>query len=476
MFQNSRPRLAAMTAALEAAERGDPVRLDDSGGDDLARLARHFNAALHAVADRERRNTARTGVDQDTGLPGRAALDVAVEEAEGRSVAVIGIDRFPELRTALGYHLSAAMTRMIGQRLASFWPEAPMGVLAGDRLGFILDTLRSEAACELIVAALEEPLLLGGVTVDVALTVGLARIDTTETMPAIERASIALDQARAADRKVATFDAKSYGDPATRLSLMSELQKAMPTGAVSLHYQPKYSLKDRRVAGAEALIRWRHPSKGSIPPDLFIPLAEETGHIRELTRWSLQQIIADQQSLREQGHDLRLALNLSGRLVSDRAFIDEAIWAVKSSEAHLAFEITETAAIGNPDAAFEGVKAMRAAGIAISIDDYGAGLSSLAYLKQIPADELKIDKAFVTCLSESARDALLVKSTVDLAHSLGLKVVAEGVETREAMALLSGMGCDLVQGWHIAKALPLEKLVEFLGEAAALDGWIAKTG
>ncbi len=454
--------VSALDDAARRLQAGERVTLQASTKDELGRLALSFNAMADGIADRERRITRMALTDQETGLPNRRAFEAAMAASEGRSVAVIGIDRYQELRNALGYRLAADVTREIGARLSAVWPEAGIARLSNERLGFVLDTLRSEAATELVLAALEEPLVLDGATVDVELTAGLAPIHSDEPIPAIERASIALDQARASGRKVAPFDAEAYGDPGSKLSLMSEMLTALHDGSMALHYQPKYSLMERRMTGAEALVRWRHPVRGTVPPDLFVELAEETGHIRELTRFTLQRIIADQMLLRAAGHDLRLSLNLSGRLVGDRAFVDEMVAQVREAGAKLCFEITETAVIGNKDAALVNIDVMRASGIAISIDDYGSGLSSLAYLKQLPADELKIDKAFILSLAESTRDALLVKSTIDLAHSLGLKVVAEGVETEKAMALLSTMGCDLAQGWHIAKALPLDKLVEFL--------------
>jgi EAL domain-containing protein (putative c-di-GMP-specific phosphodiesterase class I) len=171
--------------------------------------------------------------------------------------------------------------------------------------------------------------------------------------------------------------------------------------------------------------------------------------------------------MRAAGHDVMMSVNLSGRMLGDPAFAQEAIWMIEAADGRICLEITETAVIENPEQALAIIDQLRAAGISISIDDYGSGLSSLAYLKQIHADELKIDKAFVMTLDRSARDALLVKSTVDLAHSLGLKIVAEGVETAETLAILTGMGCDLAQGYFIARPMPLAGVLAFLDEAVA---------
>ncbi len=191
-------------------------------------------------------------------------------------------------------------------------------------------------------------------------------------------------------------------------------------------------------------------------------MAEETGHIRPLTDWTIDRAIADQANLRQSGCDLELSVNISGRLMAERDFAEHAIERIARAGAKLCFEITETAVIDNPQTALELISAYAAAGIPISIDDYGSGLSSLAYLKQIAAQELKIDKAFVLNLAAGQRDALLIKSTVDLAHALGLKVVAEGVESAEGAALLQAMGCDTGQGYYFARPMPRDSLLEFV--------------
>jgi EAL domain-containing protein (putative c-di-GMP-specific phosphodiesterase class I) len=245
---------------------------------------------------------------------------------------------------------------------------------------------------------------------------------------------------------------------------MSEMLAAVRSGALYLNHQPKLDLRSGAITGVEALVRWNHPTRGFIRPDLFVGMAEETGHIRALTDYVLAQAIKDQARLRAAGHEVLMSVNVSGRLIDDAAFADFAIAQVQAADARVCFEITETAVIGNPDVALGVLERFADAGIAVSIDDYGSGLSSLAYLKQIRADELKIDKAFVTDLEAGGKDALLVKSTVDLAHSLGMKVTAEGVETREGLAALQLMGCDLAQGYFVAKPMTRDKLVDFLGE------------
>jgi EAL domain-containing protein (putative c-di-GMP-specific phosphodiesterase class I) len=311
---------------------------------------------------------------------------------------------------------------------------------------------------------LEQPVRVDGEAIDVALSVGLCRLDPDDVGQSIERATIALDQARASRRKQAMFDADAYGDPAGNLSLMSSMLGGLAQGQFQLWHQPKFDMRARRVTGCEALIRWNHPTRGLIKPDAFIPMAEETGHIRALTEWVVRQAIADQAALAEAGHALDVAVNISGRILGEPDFLDFCREVLPGAVGRICFEITETAVIENPDVAMGMLDAFVDMGVSISIDDFGAGLSSLAYLKKIRGHELKIDRSIIADVTESQRDALIVRSTIDLAHSLGLKVVAEGIETEDVFQVLAAMGCDQAQGYLVARPQPLSQLFEFLAE------------
>jgi EAL domain-containing protein (putative c-di-GMP-specific phosphodiesterase class I) len=216
-------------------------------------------------------------------------------------------------------------------------------------------------------------------------------------------------------------------------------------------------------------VRWRHPTRGNIAPDIFVPMAEETGHIRALTEWVLERAIIDQKALKDAGHAIKLAVNISARLLSDTDFAKRAAALARQAAHQICFEITETAVIDNPVAALENIELFAASGVHLAIDDYGSGLSSLAYLKQLPAHELKIDKLFVQNITSSQRDALLVRSTIDLAHGLGMNVTAEGVETPAAFALLASMNCDLAQGFLISRPASLEELIALLSDDRRLQ-------
>ena len=252
-------------------------------------------------------------------------------------------------------------------------------------------------------------------------------------------------------------------------SVEDDLTRGVDDGELKLVYQPKLSLRSRRVVSLEALVRWVHPVHGLIPPGDFIPAIEGTNAIRTLSLWVIKKAIEDQQFLVTRGHDLPVFVNIAAMLLADRSFMERACALVHTGKARIGFEITETSVIRDPHAAIANLKRVADLNIPIAIDDYGAGLSSLAYLKQLPACELKIDKLFITQLTSSHRDPLIVRSTIDLAHALEMEVVAEGVETQTALALLSVMGCDMAQGYYISHPLNLEDTAGFVDRYK--DGW-----
>lgn len=461
--------ISALDEAVHRLQQGDYVEAKVSSGDEIGRLAASFNAMVGDLKDREARLTHMALHDQETGLPNRRALEREAGAQADAWVILFGVDRFEVVRNAIGYDSMARLLAALGERLSALAEGAPMARVGAGALGLVIaaaDEAQALAAASRLVEAAQAPIKVNGAPVDIALTAGVAgRGDIGSDLGSpVDRAAIAVDQARAARRLVAVFDGSAYGDPADNLSLISELMTALRDGHVTLAYQPKYDFRAERITGVEALMRWTHPRRGFVSPDLFIGMAEETGHIRPLTEWAIRRVIADQKTLAAAGHALTVSVNISGRLLSDESFADFALAEVAASSADLCFEITETAVMDNPEMALRIVDRFAEAGIAVSLDDYGAGLSSLTYLKQIRADELKIDKSFILELDQSARDALLVKSTIDLAHSLGLKVTAEGVETPTALALLRAMGCDLAQGYLIGRPVPLAEVT------ARLDG------
>ncbi|MEH6678018.1 putative bifunctional diguanylate cyclase/phosphodiesterase [Phenylobacterium sp.] len=408
--------------------------------------------------------------ESETELPNRRALLKEVARIRSghdgaAAVVVVGLDRHAEMRAAIGYSLANHVLRAVAERLLRTCHASRLGYLSTGVLGLVvrradLATLESELAA---LEALDPAYEVQGHLVDAFTRLGVAYdTDPGESDEVLlEQATRALDEARRLDRRRLTYAPEAFQDPSLNLALMSELRQGLAEGQISLYYQPKTDAVTGVVTGLEALMRWRHPVRGAIRPDLFIPAAEETGSIRELTEWTLAQALADSETLRASGHNLRISINVSGRVLSDHAFCEHVLSAVRGRAAELCVEITETAVIESPQAAIEAVSAFRKAGLAISIDDYGVGLSSLSYLKMLEADELKLDRSIATAV-DTERDRLILKSTIKLAHSLGMKVVAEGVETEATRQALAGLGCDLIQGYLVAAPMPLDALAAFL--------------
>ncbi|MFK3888577.1 EAL domain-containing protein [Sphingomonas sp. NPDC079357] len=357
------------------------------------------------------------------------------------------------------------MRRLMGvllERLAASVPDATV-VLAG-RDVFEVDflTARPDALAQVVAecrAACANAVHIEKISCLPKLVIsGVIGRPEDDATGLIERAEAALAEAELA---AAIPDVVGTGETAD--SVVAELDGALDRGEMVLHYQPKVHIRRQAIDCIEALVRWEHPERGLVPPGDFIPATERAMRMERLTLWTIAQAIVDQRALRAQGHDLRIFINMSGHLLADADFVRLACAAIVAApDARLGFEVTETSVIRDPDAAIAHLRDFDRIGVRISIDDYGAGLSSLAYLKQLPACELKIDKLFVTQLTSSNRDPLIVRSTIDLAHALDMEVVAEGVETQAALALLSVMGCDMAQGYFISPPLAPAPLAAFL--------------
>ena len=253
----------------------------------------------------------------------------------------------------------------------------------------------------------------------------------------------------------------SLGDPALATCIGPAILAAVRTGELQLHYQPKLNARTMKVNGAEALSRWTLPDGTALLPEEFVKRAEELGGIRELTVWGVEQALRDSEKLASHSLGGPMFVNLSGKLIST-GFVSQLIDIIGSHAAKIGFEITETAVLDNPEEALDCLHMLRGAGIQLAIDDYGAGLSSLTYLKQIPAGELKIDRKFIQGMIRSNRDPLIVRSTIDLCHGLGMTVTAEGVEDAMTASLLRVMGCDTIQGYYVSKAVGIDELLRFI--------------
>ena len=467
--------IAALASAAGRFREGEVVHVHLAQGTaEVGALAGGFNAMIDAVAEREARIKASVVTDAETGLPNRQGLEEIVAGLAGHDpdgagvwvVAAFGVGQFARMKGVLGFELAGELIRGLGQRLSSVKPGWTVARTGSDTFSALFQAPDQDQAAAEVEAArqvLEAAIPVGGHLIDMRVVAGLGAGDLNQLM---RDAELALDTARQQGARFARVDPAARARAAESLGLMPELRRAIATDALMLAHQPKWDVRLEGVYSVESLIRWTHPERGPIRPDAFIGLAEDTGDIRALTDWVVMRAVEEQGRLAAEGREIGFSINLSGRLVGDPDYTRWLLDAVSKARAPICMEVTETAVIGDPQAAIATFAALKEAGVGVSIDDYGSGLSSLAYLKQIAATELKLDRSLIVDVGRSARDALLVRSTVDLAHGLGMKVVAEGIEDAPTMAVLAGMGCDMIQGWHVARPMPVGQLSHFLTEQA----------
>ncbi len=468
-----RPILALKDAAFNLKNgRSGQVRVDSN--DEMADLAHAFNAMAISIEDRERDITRLAKTDVATDLPNRSAFEDYITSMRDRSgengmvVIAIGIERFAHIRAVWGVAYAHTLVSRLQSILVSIFDRAYISRLSADTLGLTLSPCVAEQALPLaraIQARLAKRIkVTDDQSLDVVVTLGVYHIGasrpTADEM--IERSLIALDQARASKSSIVLFDPRIYSELADNLLLTDQLYAALQQKQMEVWYQPKFDYRAGRITAVEALVRWQHPERGFVSPQRFVRIAEETGCIRDLTLQVLQTCLADQSRLKALGIELDISINYSGRLLSDEQFNARTLAMCDDAVGGICLEITETAVIEDPTIGLAAINTFVSHGLEISIDDFGTGLSSLSYLKQIPAHELKIDRAFIMEIESGQRDALLVRSSIDLAHGLGMKVTAEGVETAAAFGLLQAMGCDMAQGYGIAKPMSFDKLVPFI--------------
>lgn len=382
--------------------------------------------------------------------------------------AAIGVNRLNDIRRALGYGLGSKLVRELTHRLGMLEEDFGFERLSSNVLGVAFRAPDRDAACailERLRSSLEGPLVLAGTSVDIRLTIGFSGpANASGIRDLTEQAQAALEQAWRVGSPMTIFDEGEQAAASDNIGLMVDMRAAVSAGALEVHYQPKLHASSGEIEGMEALVRWSHPVLGQVPPDRFVPIAEKTGDIRALTDFVLNRVILDRTELLKLGHTHPIYVNVSAELVGDEAFAQHLLERLRGHNGGIGIEITETAVLSNPERALLHLRRFADEGIKIAIDDYGAGLSSLSYLKQLPATELKLDMMFITKLATSHRDPMIVRSTIELAHGLGLMVTAEGVEDEDAVALLRVMGCDLLQGYLIARPMSLPSLVRFLSE------------
>jgi diguanylate cyclase (GGDEF)-like protein len=447
--------------------------------DEIGQLATSFAHMRDGIASREERIVRLAYVDALTELPNRTRFVDAFDQSApgGRgAVAVLNIDRFALINNALGYPVGDRLLRAIGERLARSLP--PSGIVArlwGDQFAFLLPDLDRDAAkalAESMLATLHHPITLDDQRLDIASSIGIAFYpqDGQDASTLLRRAELAMAVAKRRHSSIA-FATDIGAEPAhEQLSLIGDMRDAMANGDFTVVYQPKLALRTGHIVAAEALLRWRHPERGMIAPSRFIPFAEQTGFIREITPWVLDSVVRQLALWQESGLDIAVSANLSALDLLDPVLstrVRELLQRHGVPAARLCLEITESALMEDPSLALAHLAELAALGIKLSIDDYGVGQASLAYLKTLPVNELKLDRSFVTAIADSPKNSAIVESTIMLSHALGLSVVAEGVETEEELRWLIGHGCDVVQGYGIARPMPAHLLHEWVASFGA---------
>jgi diguanylate cyclase (GGDEF)-like protein len=415
--------------------------------------------------------------DELTGLPNRARfrnkLEDAVQAERPFAVLMLNLDRFKHVNDVLGHDFGDLLLIGVGSRLQQLCrDQALLARVGGDAFALLLPGADQSAALAMAAAILQDffkPLRIGSHTVDLSAGIGAALYprDGADVMQLLSRAELAMYAAKQRQCGSLVYDAQLDAGSPESLSLLSELRQAIDGQELRLYLQPKVDLKTGHVTGAEALLRWQHPTRGLVPPGQFIPFAEQTGFIRELTQWVIAEAARSWRAAADAGIRLPLSVNLSTRDLLDQDLpgkIAALIAGVGVEPRALCLEITETAIMLDPQRARSTLEQLSAMGFKLSIDDFGTGHSSLAYLKDLPVDELKIDMSFVKAMATSRADRRIVRSTIELAHNLDLSVVAEGIETAAAWQLLASYGCDDGQGFFVGRPMPQRQFVEWLAD------------
>jgi diguanylate cyclase (GGDEF)-like protein len=414
--------------------------------------------------------------DPLTGLANRSALYDAITDrlATGASTALLlmDLDGFKDVNDALGHATGDQLLVAIANRLTKATRAGDLVArLGGDEFAVLLGGVGDGADLALVAdrikQALDRPMHVADWRLPVRASLGGAVVAPAEGDAGVllQHADIAMYRAKRSHRDIAVYGTEDEEDRTRTLVLAAALPDAITTGAVTAHYQPKVDLATGRIVGVEALARWTHPILGPVRPDVFVPLAEHNGLILRLTEHMLDLAIAQAKAWEREGHAVPVAVNVAPILLTDPELPCRILGRLRAAglaPSLLTVEITEEGIADASDAALTTIGTLRNAGIRISIDDFGTGYSSLAYLKRLPADELKIDRSFITHLASSPNDARIVTTIIDLAHSFGLSVVAEGVEDEPSAALLRKAGCDLAQGFGLHRPGPPAQVTEAL--------------
>lgn len=469
--------LAAVARRIQDGDYAQNVNVEQKG--EIGALAASFNHMLAGIASREKENLRLAFEDHLTGLPNRAmfhdrltqALMIAKRTPQPGGVMLLDLDRFKYINDTLGHPVGDLVLKEVAKRLRSVLRESDsVARLGGDEFAVLLpsgDPEHTRTVAQKILHSLESPIVIEGQPIDVGTSIGIVYYPEHGEEPnsLLRRADIAMYAAKRAKGGFAIYDMRLEEDRQDHLTLLGELRRAIDQNELVLYYQPKLNFSMNKVTGMEALIRWQHPTRGNVSPADFIPFAEQTGNIRMITRWVIDAAIAQCGAWQAAGHPLKISINISARDLLDKElvpFVAAKLAQYGVEPGLICAELTESALMEDPERARETLAQLHSLGLKLSMDDYGTGYSSLAYIKDLSLDELKIDRAFVSGMSRDAQSAAIVHSTIELGHRLGMIVVAEGVETDDELDALKQFGCDYAQGYHVCRPMAVADVVNWL--------------
>jgi len=465
--------------ALSAEGQQTDYSLEKQSSIEIHQLVTAFVTMRQQIHQRQTELQTQALYDALTGLPNRTLLGDRIEQAmkEARrmndhmSLLILDLDRFKDINDALGHPIGDRLLQHVGKRLTELVRESDtVARLGGDEFAIVApgtDATRAILFADKVVKSISDVFNIDAQKLYVGVSIGIAVFPEhgSDVSTLTRHSDVAMYDAKRKQQGFSLYMESQDQGSADKLALVGELhQQLVDATSLKLHYQPQINLFTREVIGVEALLRWEHPDLGPIPPEHIVNMAEHTGQIDELTDWVIRTVIQDCNDSMPK-NKIRFSINLSARNLLDHELptrVEGLLGKYGIEHSALTFEITESAMMSDPVHARETMNELSEKGIKLSVDDYGTGFSSLGYLKLLPVDELKIDKSFVINMLEDENDAIIVHSTIELAHNLGLKVVAEGVEDQAALLQLRSLKCDIAQGYHISRPLPKEDFCVWL--------------
>ncbi|MEE1673773.1 EAL domain-containing protein [Agarivorans aestuarii] len=467
--------LVKQAKRLAAGDYQTPVSINDRT--ELGQLASEFNSMQEQVLSREQAINHRLHHDPLTELPNRNWLanklaTLTADNQQPFAILHLNICRLKQVNDTLGHEAGDQLIKEAGKRLSALSSQHYLCHIGADEFIVILPAVSRDNVhhhLQLISMQMHEGCNFQDMHLQLQTHVGVALFPEHSHKPQdlLQKADAALNHCREARSHCYIYDPSTDTNTVERLSLINDLKKAIQNNQLTLHYQPKFSFAANKITHVEALVRWQHPELGMVPPDAFIEIAEHTGQINPLTRWVFLEALSQSLAWKVQGIDINIAINISGENLKDDnfySFICQSIESKQLAAESFTLEVTESALVDDPETAIALLARFKKRGFKLSIDDYGTGYSSLAQLKRLPVHELKIDKSFVQKLAIDADDAIIVKSTIELAHNMGLSVVAEGIEDIESLRWLEKAKCNLAQGYFISRPKPAKELYELLAQ------------